>query len=198
MNLLGQKFGKLTVIEFAGINKHKQSQWKCICDCGNEVVVTGLHLKNGHTVSCRMHAKFIKHGKRNTRVYRIWLNMKNRCFNPNYTHCKDYGGRGITVCDEWKDDFQVFYDWAMANGYADNLSIDRINPDGNYEPSNCRWITQREQAGNKRCTPSVELDGEIHNLKEWSEITGINYSTIYSRYISGKTPAEILRKGACL
>ena len=110
---------------------------------------------------------------------------------------ESFGGI-FTEEDVKKDDFKTFYDWAMANGYADNLSIDRINPDGNYEPSNCRWITQREQAGNKRCTPSVELDGEIHNLKEWSEITGINYSTIYSRYISGKTPAEILRKGACL
>lgn len=102
-----------------------------------------------------------KHGqatrKGQTRLYRIWANMKTRTTNRNRIGWKDYGGRGITVCDEWKDDFKAFYDWAMANGYRDDLTIDRINNDGNYEPGNCRWATRREQNENKRADRSLPV-----------------------------------------
>lgn len=107
--------------------------------------------------------------------------MKNRCFNTKTERYKDYGARGITVCDEWKNDFQTFYDWAMSNGYFDNLTIDRIDNDGNYEPSNCRWATIKEQNRNSRSCEMIEYKGEIHCLKEWSEILGLSYGALKDR-----------------
>ena len=199
MDLVGETFGKLTVIEFAGINKHKQSRWKCLCECGNELEVTGLHLKDGHTVSCGRHAKYTIHGMTKKRPYRIWQNMKTRCENPRSPSFEYYGARGIAVCDEWRDSFEAFYEWALSNGYADNLTLDRIDVDGDYCPENCQWATLKKQQNNKRNTLVVELDGEKHALREWADIKGIHYSTLYSRYIKGEQPADILRepKGRC-
>lgn len=158
-DLTGQHFGRLTVISYAGTNKYNRSMWNCVCSCGNRKVVDSNSLQKGATRSCgcldrEAHITSPNrktHGKHNTRLYRIWKAMKNRCFNANTNDFqKWYGGRGIVVCDEWKNNFQAFYDWAINNGYSDNLSIDRINVDGNYEPSNCRWATAAEQAHNKR------------------------------------------------
>lgn len=123
----------------------------------------------------------MKHGLRHTRLYGIWLQMKNRCNNEKTARYKDYGARGITVCDEWCNDFKAFYDWSMANGYSDDLTIDRINNDGNYEPSNCRWITIKQQSRNTRHNTLLTLNGEAHCLIEWSEITGITKSCIQDR-----------------
>lgn len=135
-----------------------------------------------------------KHGLIHHRLYRIWGCMKTRCLNKNDEHFPLYGGRGITICDEWKHDFQAFYDWAMANGYQDNLTIDRIDVNGNYEPSNCRWLTRQEQNFNKRNTIFVTLNGETKSLAEWAAETGIYYQTLVYRYKAGKSPAEILKK----
>lgn len=154
LDISGKKFGRLTVLEYAFTNKSRKSMWKCKCECGNEIVVSGSHLVNGHTQSCG--CLFVetlpnkKHGMRKTRLYRIWLGMKSRCFIQSVPCFKHYGGRGITVCDEWKDNFQAFYDWAMSHGYSDDLSIDRIDVDGNYCPENCRWATWSEQRRNQR------------------------------------------------
>lgn len=154
IDLTGQKFGRLTVIERYGV-RDGHAAWMCECECGNRTVVNGRWLRAGRTTSCGCYHKEMlserstSHGMTNSRLYRIWHNMKNRCFYSGDKHFSDYGGRGITVCDEWKNSFEAFHDWAMPNGYADNLTIDRVDNDGNYEPSNCRWITMKEQCKNR-------------------------------------------------
>ena len=155
IDLTGQKFGRLTVIR-RGETVNKRTKWVCSCECGTEVTVEPYNLRTGHTGSCgclqrdRTSKANMTHGMRKTRLYRIWYCMKNRCYQQSYHAFHHYGGRGIKVCDGWLHDFQAFYDWAMANGYRDDLTIDRIDSNGNYEPSNCRWTTMAEQNKNKR------------------------------------------------
>lgn len=130
--------------------------WKCVCDCGRTTIVNGQNLKSGNTTSCgcygieRRNNASKTHGKSNTRLHRIWKAMHSRCYNKKYHAYKYYGGRGITICEEWLHNFKTFYDWAMANGYEENLTIDRIDPNGNYSPNNCRWVTMELQNKNKR------------------------------------------------
>lgn len=125
-----------------------------------------------------------KHGGRGTRLYGIWKAMRERCMCPNCNRWHRYGGRGIKVCEEW-DDFAVFRDWALSHGYSDRLSIDRIDSNGDYEPSNCRWVTQQEQQNNRSNNHRIKVNGEEHTLSEWSRISGIAVSTIYSRLKKG-------------
>ncbi len=121
------------------------------------------------------------HGKRHTKLYYVWRGIKTRCYNKHSKKYDVYGWRGIAVCDEWRNDFMNFYDWAINNGYKDGLTIDRIDVDGNYEPSNCRWATQKQQQRNRRNNRKVTINGETHCLTEWCEILGINNKTVYSR-----------------
>lgn len=137
--------------------------WLCRCECGKEIVVEAYNLKTGHTQSCgclQREATSVAnktHGKRNTRLYRIWICMKNRCYRKNHDAYKHYGGRGIKVCDEWLHSFKAFNDWAMANGYRDDLSIDRIDTNKGYSPDNCRWATMAEQNKNKRAKNGYKI-----------------------------------------
>lgn len=126
-----------------------------------------------------------KHGGYGTRLYEIWRSLKKRCLNPKTEQYSNYGGRGITVCDEWRDSFQAFYDWAMANGYRDDLTLDRIDGNGNYEPSNCRWATWKEQQNNRRNNHFITYNGETKTLKQWSEQVGIDWDILYSRLKKG-------------
>ena len=126
-----------------------------------------------------------KHGQRKTRLYRIWANMKSRCHNPKTSFYNSYGGKGVTVCPEWKNDFQVFHDWAISHGYSDDLSIDRIDVNGNYEPGNCRWVSTKAQAKNRSNNHIVIVDGVSKSLMEWCEIYSINYKTVRDRLKRG-------------
>lgn len=165
--------------------------YRCKCDCGNEKDILAVHLRSGHTQSCgcfraetAAKTRFI-HGDTNERIYIIWKNMKARCLNKNHDDYPLYGGRGISICDEWKDNYINFKTWAINNHYSDNLSLDRIDVNGNYCPENCRWITQKGQCNNTRQNVILEYQGELHTMKEWSEILGINYGTLYSRIRRG-------------
>lgn len=156
-NLMGKRFGKLTVIEKTHIDNCRELCWICLCDCGQTTKpIRSTDLRRGCTKSCgcfrkeNQRKKVLKHGLEHTRIYRIWSGMRSRCYSPANRMYRCYGGRGITICDEWKDDITAFHKWAMANGYRDDLTIDRINNDGNYEPSNCRWATYSQQNKNRR------------------------------------------------
>ena len=163
IDMTGQRFGRLVVKERA-VNRGEQTYWICICDCGNTKVARASDLRRGHTKSCgclhkevvagTLHHKIntTTHGKSNTRLYRIWSCMKTRCYNEKWINYKNYGGRGIAICDDWRNDFQAFYTWALSHGYSDTLTIDRIDVNGNYEPTNCRWITLKEQQSNRTNT----------------------------------------------
>ena len=133
-----------------------------------------------------------KHGKRNTRLYRIWSNVKTRCLNPHDPHYKNWGGRGITICEDWKNSFQSFYDWSMKNGYSEELTIDRINCHGNYEPSNCRWLTNLEQAKNKTTNIVITFNGKSMNCSEWAKELNLGHDTVRQRYHKGYSPEECL------
>lgn len=141
-DLTGQKFGKLTVKEYVGTDRWRVAKWKCKCDCGKEVTVISCSLKTGNTKSCGCLVH--KHGMSYSKLYRTWAKMKGRCYYKKAHNYKYYGGKGVTICKEWKEDFNAFKDWAYANGYEEGLTIDRIDPNGNYEPSNCQWLSSSE------------------------------------------------------
>ena len=183
----GERYGRLTIIrevEPAGSSHKRVRRFLCRCDCGNEIICRLPNLKSGTTKSCGCYRKFVSSNRRdchhlqNTRIYRIWCGMKRRCYNKHNEHFDRYGGRGIIVCDEWKTDFMNFYDWAMSNGYDDKLSIDRINNEGNYEPSNCRWANQKQQIVNSTATIKCSLGGNIVSLSDIADILGVSFKRI--------------------
>lgn len=172
-------------------NGRRDIVYKCRCDCGNTKDVLAVHLRSGHTKSCgcfrseRTADKMYKHGDSQSRLFIIWKNMKSRCLNKNRPDYPLYGGRGITVDPKWINDYTVFKQWSLENGYDDNLSLDRIDVNSGYSPDNCRWVTQKQQCNNTRRNINVEHNGELHTLKEWSEIIGIKYGTLVSRISRG-------------
>lgn len=188
-NLLGLKFGWLTVIDEAP-RKKKERRWLCRCKCGKTTTVSPRDLREGLIVSCGcFHKKQLgdahrKHGDSSTRLYHIHQSMKRRCYTKTDMHYADYGGRGISICEEWLSSdsgYENFKKWALSNGYKDNLSIDRIDVNGNYEPGNCRWTTWKVQNNNTRQNHFVEYKGEVKTIAEWAEITGIPYGTLSAR-----------------
>lgn len=183
-DLSGKRFGRIVAIEYAGQKGRRRTIWKCKCDCENIVYIDASHLKSGHTTSCGCKSKEIirfvnyKNGLSNSRLGRAYRNMLNRCYRPNNYEYHLYGGRGIRVCDEWtnKDTgFVEFCNWAIANGYSNNLTLDRVNINGNYEPSNCRWVDIFVQANNKRNTRKLKINGEIDTVANWSRRLNISY-----------------------
>jgi len=187
LDLKGQKFNRLTVLEYSH-NEGAKVMWKCRCDCGNITFVSSSNLRCNRTKSCgcfkleEFSKRFTKHNQRHTKLYEIWKGIKNRCLNPNHSSFHNYGGRGITICDEWKNDFVSFYNWSMQNGYIESVTtIDRINNDGNYEPSNCRWTDRKTQANNTRTNHYITYQNQTLTLKQWSEKINISYSCLLSR-----------------
>ena len=182
-DLTGKQFGRLTVVDFDHIDQHGRAYWSCVCQCGEKAVVRQDGLKSGHTISCGCYAKdssrerSTKHGLSNERLYDIWRAMRHRCRNTEYAR---YGGRGIKVCDEWND-YETFYDWAIHNGYESDLSIDRIDNDGDYCPENCRWANNVTQGNNKSTNRYIEYNGISHTISEWSRIFGIHRESLRYR-----------------
>lgn len=193
-DLTGMKFGNLLVKHRAPDhltpNGQRITSWACVCDCGKEIVATFQNLRSGHTKSCgcMFSQHNLKHGEcvgnNISRLYNIWAGIKARCLNENNPRYKYYGKRGISICDEWLS-FDEFKKWAISSGYKDNLTIDRINNNGNYEPGNCRWTTQKVQSNNSRKNVVITFDNKSHTVSEWSDIVGIPYKTLWYRLNSG-------------
>ena len=188
----GDVFHYLTVIKRVENANNGHSRWLCKCKCGNETVVMSSHLIGGKIKSCgcwweeRKHEYRKIHGhSHKERLYNIWLGMKNRCYTKSHIRYSDYGGRGITVCAEWKQDYSAFRSWAIQNGYADYLTIDRIDNNGNYEPSNCRWVSMHEQCRNQRTNVMLTYCGKTQTMKDWAKELNMSYSAIGWRIRNG-------------
>lgn len=195
-NLIGKRFGRLLVIERS--QRKNGTYWKCRCDCGCEKDVISGNLISGKVVSCgcylnerRIKAKTI-HGDSKSRLYNIWILMKARCEKEKNKAYKNYGGRGIQVCDKWKYSYEEFKKWSIENGYSQNLSIDRIDNDGNYEPSNCRWVDRKTQNNNNRMNVKITIDDKTQTLAQWCEELNLPYSAIEARRLRGWNDVDAL------
>lgn len=183
-NEKGNRFGRLVAISFEV--KNGKAYWLCKCDCGNTKVVAGDKLRSGNTVSCGCYQKECRgkgkrtHGMTDSRLYYEWSNMKSRCLNPKNIMYSNYGARGITVCEDWKD-FLNFAKWSESNGYSESLTLERIDVNGNYCPENCCWIPRKEQCLNRTDSHKITAFGKTQTIKEWSDETGLKYDTIHAR-----------------
>ena len=178
------------------------TQYECQCRCGTVKNVLASALKSGRSQSCGCYNaenktvvcgnNFRTHGETKTRLYQIYAGIKKRCYNENAQNYKNYGGRGITVCDEWESSWYAFRDWALLNGYTDALTIDRIDVNGNYEPNNCRWVDKSVQANNRRTNRIITYAGESHTIAEWSKILDVPYKRLFKWIANGKQISDIL------
>jgi len=199
-DLIGKRFNMLTVLKFVEF-KNRKSYWLCKCDCGNEKIVSRKDLRENRVKSCGClraieNKSRAKHGLAGSKIYNTWRSMLKRCYLPSNPSYKHYGAREINVCDEWRDKeqgFIHFYEWAIANGYKEGLILDRINVNGNYEPTNCRWVTPKVSANNKRNNVPVTIKGVTKNLYEWEKATGIRYQTIADRIKRGWKDEDLLK-----
>lgn len=186
--MIGKRFGRLTVVgrekTYVAPCGTKRAMWKCLCDCGNEIVASTINLTSGNTKSCgclkteRIVLFNTSHGGTHDRLYGIWKSMKHRCNNPNDSHYGTYGGKGISICDEWND-YKCFKDWAYKHGYDEDAeygecTLDRIDNDGNYEPSNCRFVNRLIQANNTSKNHIIELNGHKMTIAEFARIMNID------------------------
>lgn len=202
---IGSRYGRLIVMNLSGKKgNHGEKYYDCQCDCGSLATVSKRHLITGHTKSCGCYHRdiAIENGKKGvhyqskSRLHRTWTGMQTRCFNPKHDQYHHYGGRGITVCPEWMgtQGFLSFYNWAISNGYSDNLTIDRINNDGDYAPDNCRWANRQTQNNNTRQNRFIEINGEIHTMAEWARLKGIPYKRLSDRVYRGIRGEDLFRE----
>lgn len=197
-DLTGKTFGNWTVLGKGSV-RNKKTYWTCVCSCEKHTIrdVYGYSLKRGVSTSCDCLKRritssiFSTHKQSNTRLYKIWKGMRKRCNNKNSVGYKNYGGRGIGICSEW-DNFVNFYDWSIRNNYAESLTLDRINNDGNYEPSNCRWATMKQQSNNSRHNHYITINGVTKLLHEWSEHIGITPANVLARLSKGYSDDEMM------
>ena len=184
----GKRFGRLTVLYRMENDKHRNAVWMCRCDCGVEKPIVGNALRKGVVVSCgcyhrdRVTEMFTTHGMSKTRIRNIWNHVKQRCINPNNDAYKYYGGRGICICEEWKS-FPAFLEWSMNNGYDEDLTIDRIDTNGNYEPNNCRLVSRKVQQNNTRHTRLYTINGETKSIAEWCRKYGVPHERVRVRVV---------------
>lgn len=199
---IDKKFNHLTVIEDLGIGEDGWTHVKCLCDCGNTKDVILSKLKSGIIKSCGCLRKSptdkVNKLRIRERLYGVWHTMKSRCYNTNVLEYSRYGALGVRVCDEWKNSYKNFKEWAESHGYDKNAkrgecTLDRINHTGNYEPSNCRWVNMKVQSNNTKRNHYLEFEGVTHTVKEWSEIKGIDYHTLLSRVQKGDTGNRLFR-----
>lgn len=197
VDITGEKYNMLKVISFYDI-QDKKSRWLCECECGNKKILFGRDIKSGNTKSCGclLHKKKYDNemGIKIKRLQHIYYQMKQRCYDKNNPLYKHYGKRNITICEEWLKDINNFHNWALNNGYDNNLTIERINVNGNYEPNNCKWITKTQQGYNKTNTVSYTLDGETKCLSEWCKLYNIDYHIVYRRLKRGNSFKKALTK----
>lgn len=184
-NYIGEKYGLLTVLDIKYTKNHRKSLI-CQCECGNTTILNSTNWEKTKSCGCLEWKAHITHGLRYTRLNSIWNGIKDRCYNSNSISYPNYGGRGIIVCNEWKDNFKAFYDWAMKNGYDETApygkcTIDRIDNNGNYEPSNCRWVDKQVQANNTRTNRYVEFNGKTQSVAMWGKELGIPRTVITQR-----------------
>lgn len=196
VDLTGKRAGKLVGVKVVGSDAYGRAMWLFKCDCGNEVVrqssIMVQAIKKHKESHCGCSPSLKTHGltKQHKKMYWVWASMIQRCTNPSSKDFADYGARGITVHPDWRINFASFCDWSLANGYQPGLSIDRIDNSKGYEPSNCRWVTTKDQLRNQRKTVMVTWRGETRPLIEWSEITKINYRTLRQRLFVNKWDVE--------
>lgn len=197
VDLTNQRYGRLTIIKYA-YSKNDRKYWHCKCDCGNEKVISSHDIRLGRTKSCgclkkENSANMLRtHGATDTRLYHIWCSMKQRCLKPTSNkHKKNYFDRGICICDEWTV-FENFQKWALENGYQDNLTIDRIDNNGNYCPENCRWVDYKTQANNKSSNRLITYNGETKTVAQWADKIGMKYNCLIMRLCNGWTVEEAI------
>ena len=190
IDLTGQRFGRLVVLERAGHSSSNDVLWMCQCDCGTRKIINGRSLRRGKTLSCGCYMREIVgrihriHGQYKSRLYRIWKGMLARCNIPSATSYSNYGDRGVNVAKEWFE-FGNFEKWAHSSGYTDDLTLDRIDTNGNYSPDNCHWVNRLRQGNNSRRNVLLTFNGEQRTTSEWAREVGINYETIRSRLLRG-------------
>lgn len=201
VNLAGKRFGRLIAVEIIPTDTRK-TFWLCQCDCGNTKKVRSDSLQCGAISSCgcllREQARKNvvqnhKHKMSRTRIYTEWQGMKGRCYNEKSKNYPKWGGRGIKVCDEWLNDFEAFRDWALSNGYSADLTLDRIDNDGDYSPDNCRWATNKEQCNNRRSNIVVKYEGKEYTLYQLCALLELDYGTIHARYARGDRGDDLIR-----
>lgn len=214
LDLEGKRVGMLTVVEYVGNNKGGRALWLCECDCGNKCILPSTTLAHGIKTHCGCQTKRLQseatkkrliergitpHGDSNSRLYRVFIGMVDRCEREGHVQYANYGGRGVKVCEEWRHDYSAFREWALANGYDEgaahgDCTIDRIDPNGDYSPTNCRFVDMRTQQNNKRNNRLVTMDGKTQSVTQWCRELGLNPKTVNSRIHMGWEPVDALTK----